>query len=75
MIRTDYYADELNLDAEIQEGSGKGSKARHVFCIHWDSARTGLLTLKFLLSKKIMISFIIGAIIKIGDKIQATYCI
>lgn len=73
-MKTDYELDELALDAEIQEGEHTGSKAKDVFCKQWANARTGLTTLQLLLSRKIVMSFVIGIIITVGDKIKDKFC-
>ena len=71
---TDFNDDELALDAEIQEGEHAGRKAKEIFCKQWHNARAGLTTLQLLLSKKVIVSFIIGVVITIGDKISVKFC-
>ena len=73
-MNTDFTDDELALDAEIQEGEHPGSRAKDIFCNQWDSARIGLSTLQLLLQKKIIVSFVIGIVITIGDKISLRFC-
>lgn len=73
-MKTDYELEELELDAEIQEGENTGRKAKEIFCNQWENARLGLSTLQLLLQKKVIISFVIGIIITIGDKIKTKFC-
>jgi len=74
-MNTDFTDDELALDAEIQEGEHTGSRAKDIFCNQWDSARIGLSTLQLLLQKKMIVSFVIGIVITIGDKISLRFCL
>jgi hypothetical protein len=74
-MNTDFTDDELALDAEIQDGEYTGSRAKDIFCNQWDSARIGLSTLQLLLQKKMIVSFVIGIVITIGDKISLRFCV
>lgn len=74
MIGTDFNQKDLFYSAEIKEGEYAGHKAKEIFCENWNSSKMALTAIQAVLPKKVIIVWIIGLVIIIGDKVQEKFC-